>query len=604
MESVKQYPLPCIIAVCILLILIFLYLIKRFVLCGRKSYNVPTCDHKIYCQGKLLDTVQRARLYPDSKTFVDMKMKKPTKEILKEFNALMKSANQTPTKEQIQAFVDANFDEGNELEVWIPTDYSCFPKFLYDVEDLVLRDFAKKLVHIWPLLARKVRQEVAENKDRYSLLPIPNGFIVPGGRFREYYYWDSYWIIQGLLLSEMDETAKGMIENFFFVIEKHGFVPNGGRVYYLNRSQPPLLTLMGASYYEKTKDTEWLKSNVKYFDKELNHWLKKRTVGFKKDGVKYTAAHYSTNSGTPRPESYYEDVTTASRISGENEKRKCYAELKSAAEAGWDFSSRWMFNEGCDCGNSEKSLENIDVSRIVPVDLNAILCKSFQTLSEFYKDLGSAKKSDFWAKKADAWQKLIDQILWNEEDGIWYDFDIKLQIPRKLFFPSNVTPLWTRSFSPQDGPRLGKRVLNYLSTKKILDFPGGIPASLEKTGQQWDLPNAWPPMQAIVVQGLDRSGDPAAREQASQLAHKWVRANLKGFTDTKEMFEKYDAEVPGMYGGGGEYTVQSGFGWTNGVVLEFIHDYCSKRKEGDGNNNVGGKGSDRRGSGKKGECAC
>lgn len=252
-------------------------------------------------------------------------------------------------------------------------------------------------------------------------------------------------------------------------MEKYGFIPNGGRVYFLNRSQPPLLTCMGKAYYDQVKDREWLRSNIKYFDQELSHWLNKRAVEFEKDGVKYTLAHYASNSGSPRPESYIEDINTAAYFEDEEDRKKCWAELKSACEAGWDFSSRWFFDsEGGNSGN----LSNVEVSRLIPVDLNSILCKSFKVLAEFYKEIGDSKNSIFWSEKAIHWQKLIDQVLWNEEDGVWYDYDIKLQKHRKYFFPSNVAPLWMECFDKHNGPRLGKRVVNYLRREKILEYPG------------------------------------------------------------------------------------------------------------------------------------
>lgn len=180
--------------------------------------SVPSCDSPIYCQGRLLDTVQRARLNRDSKTFVDMRMKKPSSEILQDFESMMKKTRQKPTKSQIQSFVNANFEEGNEIEDWMPEDYNSNPPFLKSIKDLVLRDFARQIVALWQILARRVRPEVIQHSDQYSLIPVPNGFIVPGGRFREFYYWDTYWIIKGLLISDMNQTARGMIENFFSMV--------------------------------------------------------------------------------------------------------------------------------------------------------------------------------------------------------------------------------------------------------------------------------------------------------------------------------------------------------------------------------------------------
>lgn len=499
-----------------------------------------------------------------------MKMKKEPQEIINSFDDLMAATSDSPTREQLEEFVDANFEDGNELEDWNPTDYNSQPQFLRRINDVVVRDFARNLVRLWPILARKIRPEVMQNAERYSLIPVPNGFIIPGGRFREFYYWDSYWIIQGLLISEMHDSAKGMIENFISMVEKYGFIPNGGRVYYLNRSQPPLLTLMASSYFKATKNVDWLRSNIKYFDQELTFWLNKRTISFKKDQRNYTLAHYSSDSGTPRPESYVEDMRTASYFEDEEERARCFAELKSGAETGWDFSSRWIFDSN---GGNFANLSHIETSRVIPVDLNAFLCKAFFELSQFYSIIGDKKNSVYWIERSSYFQKAIEKVLWDETDGIWYDYDLGSEKPRKYFFPSNFAPLWTKSYDAQYGPVLGKRVLNYLQDHKVISFPGGIPTSLDQSGEQWDYPNAWPPLQAIVIQGLERSLDPEAQNAAESLAHKWIKANIRGYMDNQEMFEKYDAEHAGRYGGGGEYTVQSGFGWTNGVALELINKY-------------------------------
>ena len=125
-----------------------------------------------------------------------------------------------------------------------------------------------------------------------------------GGRFKEFYYWDSYWIVQGLLLCDMTKTARGILENFLSMITKYGHIPNGGRVYYINRSQPPLLTPMVNNYVTKTKDIAFLKKNIHLLEKEFEFWMKKRTITFRKDGKEYTLARYYAPSLGPRPESY------------------------------------------------------------------------------------------------------------------------------------------------------------------------------------------------------------------------------------------------------------------------------------------------------------
>lgn len=538
--------------------------------CSGRTRAMRTTRNRVYCHGQLLHTVQQAHLYDDSKTFVDMKMKKSPQETLNDFNELWESCNGKLDKQQIEDFVNSHFEEGNEFEEWHPPDWTSDPQLLKQINDEEVRAFTKQLVEIWPLLARKVKSDVWKNNEQYSLLPIPNGFVVPGGRFREIYYWDSYWIIQGLLVCDMFETARGMIENLAYLVQQYGFMPNGGRLYYLNRSQPPLLSLMAYAYYEVTKDKDFVQKNLKYFDAEIRNWFNERMVTFKKDGIEYRMAQYRVDSYTPRPESYSEDLATASRYQNAAERDKCYSNLKSGAESGWDFSSRWFFDSQ---GGNEAGLSGIALSRIIPVDLNSYLCRSFQILAKFYNILGDSKGCLYWNRKTCYWKQAISDVLWNEQDGIWYDFDIKLGKQRKYYYPSNLAPLWTEAFSAHDGKRLGKRALNYLKKHKILDFQGGIPTSLTQSGEQWDYPNAWPPLQGVVVQGLDRSGDPDAKEAAAKLARSWVYAVMKGYKEKQVIYEKYNAESSGQYGSGGEYVVQTGFGWTNGVTLEFIKQY-------------------------------
>lgn len=538
--------------------------------CAEPDLSQPSCDSLIYCQGDLLDTVQLAHIFDDSKTFVDMMMKATPKQTLKNFEEFMNSTNHNPTKDQVEDFVNKNFEEANELENWNPQDYNSRPKFLSQIDDVVVRDFARNLVRLWPILARKMKPEVLQNSDKHSLIPVPNGFIIPGGRFTEFYYWDTYWIIQGLLISEMHDSVKGMIENYITMVQKYGFVPNGGRVYYLNRSQPPLLTLMAASYTKYTRNREWLRSNIKHLDTELRYWLNNKTTSFKKGGVEYALAHYRSNSGSPRPESYRQDVRTAAFYEDERARKECYAELKSGAETGWDFSSRWIFDAN---GGNNANLTYIHTSRVIPVDLNSFLCKAFKELAGMYRTMGDIRNAAFWLEKSLSWQKTIESVLWHEKDGIWYDYDSVLERPRAMFYPSNVAPLWAGCTSKLQAPKLGKRVLSYLRTNGIFAYDGGIPTSLENTGEQWDYPNAWAPLQALITQGLDYSRNQEAEAAAESLAKTWLKANIRGYIDSQQMFEKYDALHSGKNGGGGEYNVQAGFGWTNGFALELVERY-------------------------------
>lgn len=289
-------------------ILLVLFGLNSFVQCETQQ----SCDSRIYCQGELLNTIQLAQLsiFNDSKQFVDLSLKSSVNETLYNFNQLMQNTNNSPTDQQLIDFVQDNFEQGDLFDEWTPSDYTSNPDFLQRIQRDDMKNVAEKVVAIWPTLARKVKQVVFENEERYSLIPLPNGFIVPGGRFLEIYYWDSYWIVEGLLLSEMYDTVRGILENFLSLVERYGFIPNGSRVYYLNRSQPPMLTLMASNYYKATNNITFIKKNIDLFDKELQFFLDNRIAEVTKDGITYNLAHYASRSGTPRPESYPEDVHT------------------------------------------------------------------------------------------------------------------------------------------------------------------------------------------------------------------------------------------------------------------------------------------------------
>lgn len=160
-----------------------------------------------------------SRIYPDSKTFVDMKLKKSPDETLKAFDEFMAKHSNNPTKDEIQAWVEANFDpRGSELVVWKPTDYKENPEILNKINDKELRNFAKSLNEIWEELGRKMIDDVKTNPELYSIIYVENPVIVPGGRFLEFYYWDSYWIIRGLLLSEMTNVSSKQAKIFKIII--------------------------------------------------------------------------------------------------------------------------------------------------------------------------------------------------------------------------------------------------------------------------------------------------------------------------------------------------------------------------------------------------
>nr|QWX20096.1 trehalase 2 [Henosepilachna vigintioctopunctata] len=549
--------------------LLFVSAVLNFVNFAVSSDVNPPCFSEIYCHGRLLHTIQMARIYEDSKTFVDMKLKNPPNETLINFDKFMVEHNDAPNKSAVKNFVLENFDHvAQEFRMWDPPDFVEEPKFVEKIVDPDFREFASHLNSIWKTLGRKIKDEVKEHNYLYSIIWVPQPAIVPGGRFREFYYWDSYWIILGLLLSEMTETTKGMLENFFYMVENCGHIPNGGRIYYLARSQPPFLMPMVKLYYDATKDVKFLRDNIRTMEKEFEYWMTNHNVTVTLDGNNYTLARYGDRSQGPRPESYSEDFSGAIHLSP-SKKEEFYSELKAAAESGWDFSSRWFITNGTDNGN----LTNIKTRSIIPVDLNAMLYWNAQILGDFNKLLNNKEKAEFYYEKAKELMDAVTAVFWHEEVGVWLDYDISNNMKRDYFYPTNLSPFLAGCYNKTESSKITKLVMKYLHNKHIMNYPGGIPTTMKHTGEQWDYPNAWPPLQYMMIAALDNTGDKAAQRLAFEIAQKWVRSNYKAFKATSAMLEKYDASVFGAPGSGGEYQVQEGFGWTNGLVMYLLDKY-------------------------------
>lgn len=539
---------------------------------GARGALPPPCDSQIYCHGELLHQVQMAKLFPDDKQFVDMPLSSAPDQVLQHFSKLASTHNHSIPRERLQEFLREHFQAaGQELQPWVPEDWKDSPRFLQKISDSRLRVWAEQLHQLWKKLGKKMRPEVLQQPERFSAIHSQHPFIVPGGRFLEFYYWDSYWVMEGLLLSEMPQTVKGMLQNFLDLVQTYGHVPNGARVYYLQRSQPPLLTLMVDRYVAHTNDTAFLRDSIGTLASELDFWAENRSVSVSLGGRSYVLNRYHVPYGGPRPESYSKDAELAASLP-EGDREALWAELKAGAESGWDFSSRWLVG-----GPHPDLLSSIRTSRLVPVDLNAFLCQAEGLMSSFYARLGNDSQARKYRRLRDQRLAALRAVLWDEETGAWFDYDLENGKKNLQFYPSNLAPLWAGCFSD---PRDVDKALRYLEDSQILTYQHGVPTSLRKTGQQWDLPNAWAPLQDLVIRGLAKSPSPRTQEVAFQLAQNWIRTNFDVYAQKSAMYEKYDISNGGQPGGGGEYEVQEGFGWTNGVVLMLLDRYGDRLSSG------------------------
>lgn len=492
----------------------------------------------------------------------------------------------TMSADDFNGFLKKYFSEvGSDLVNNDPPDFSAEPEgFLPGVVNQEVRKWALEVHSLWKVLSRKVAKSVADRPDEHTLLPLPGGVIIPGSRFREVYYWDSYWIIRGLLASKMYETAKGIVSNLVSLIHKYGFVLNGARTYYTNRSQPPLLSAMVRAIYMKTGDIDLLKMAFPTLLQEHRFW----SSGFHKvivqdvHGAKHSLSRYYARWDTPRPESATIDMETAAGLT-ESQKKLLYREIATAAESGWDFSSRWM--------RDRKNLTTLHTTSIIPVDLNVFLLQMELNIEFFAKILGESSIAETFIQASHARHLAIDTILWNNEMGQWLDYwfdPLKcehIQISdkqseevhlwdasnqNKNIYASNFFPLWLEAFH-SDTTRVEKVIHKFRSSGLLQ--PAGISTSLLNTGQQWDFPNGWAPSQHIISEGIAKHASREGKLLAEDIARRWLRTNYATFKLTGQMHEKYDVEACGKIGGGGEYTTQTGFGWSNGVVLALLEEF-------------------------------
>ena len=504
------------------------------------TQEVKTPD-QVY--GELFRDVQMSKIFPDGKTFVDCVPKRSPKAIVKDYLAVK---NNPALRFSLQLFVEENFE--------LPKA----PQLNYVTSE---KDVVMHIKNLWPVLKREP-DTVVEGS---SLLPLPHPYIVPGGRFREIYYWDSYFTMLGLKESGETEMIENMIKNFAHLIETYGHIPNGNRTYYLGRSQPPFFAAM-IQLLATIKGDNVYTTYLPALEKEYKYWMD--GSGDLKPGQAYRRVvmltdgsilnRYWDDSKVPRQESYREDVETAAK-SGRN-KIEMYRHLRACAESGIDFSNRW-FADG-------KNLVSIQTTNLIAVDLNALLYNLELVISKGNLMQGNDSIAGKFAQKASKRQAAVDKFCWNKKLSYYTDYNFKT---RKIW--NNITPAGMYPFcffenKPDYLSLLAKRAAASVKDKLLKD--GGVVTTAKNTGQQWDAPNGWAPLNWMTIWGLDRCGQ---KDLAADIAKRWTKLNNDVFMRTGKLMEKYNVEDIHLDAGGGEYPGQDGFGWTNGVFLALVKKY-------------------------------
>ncbi|WP_417885527.1 alpha,alpha-trehalase TreA [Zunongwangia sp.] len=529
----------------------FLYTFFILFFSCKEAEKKPTLLVKIASPEELYGTLfydvqQNEKLFSDSKTFVDAIPKKPLSTIKSNYTKIKDTSSAV-----IRQFIRDNFE--------LPGENASQN---YQTDSLAINTHIKKL---WSVLKRP-----ADTKATGTLIPLPNPYIIPGGRFREIYYWDSYFTMLGLEVDGELETIQNMVDNFSFLINKYGFIPNGNRTYYLSRSQPPFYSLMIDLLAEEKGDSIYT-TYLPELEEEYQFWMKgtntfsesnlvsKRVVKMPDGSV---LNRYFDDKNTPRPESYREDVKTAKEAVATNEKltkEYVYRNLRAAAESGWDFSSRWIKPNK----KGEFNLSAIHTTDILPVDLNTLLFHLEKTLAKAYLIDGEQEKYKNYKALANKRAAAIEKYFWSPKNSFYMDYDFTKQQHTSVISMAGVYPLFFQISSEEKAKKVAAIVESQLLKK------GGVVTTSNYSGQQWDAPNGWAPLQWICYKGFQNYG---ISKLASTIKKRWTSLNKKVYKDTYKMTEKYNVEDISKESGGGEYPTQDGFGWSNGVYKKLTSE--------------------------------
>jgi alpha,alpha-trehalase len=488
--------------------------------------------------GELFNEVQLRGIYSDSKTFVDLIPKKRVRALKKEFQLARKDPHFS-----LNEFVNRHF--------YAPESGAI----------AVLRGENKKrtarehVTWLWPHLTRRV------HVNRGSLFALPHEYVVPGGRFEEQFYWDTYFIMLGLHSDGAFKQNYGMLRNYVYMADKFGYIPTANRTYFVSRSQPPFFADMVALVARERQPLRLYLETLPTLLNEYSFWMKGKAktapswqrVVRMPDGVFLN--RYFDNKTSPRPDAHKEDTHTA-KLAGAEQPTKTFLDLRAAAESGWDFSSRWF--------ESAEDIHSIRTTDFVPIDLNCMLYRTELQLSRMYAALLQPLQAKKYAKKAERRAEAIRRYCWDKREGWFVDWDMARRRPSSSVTLAGIFALYAGIATKEQAKYMAQRLQN--------DFlkSGGLITTRIDTGQQWDAPNGWAPLHWVAIVGLRKYG---YDELAEKVKRRWLQTVEKVYADHGKMIEKYNVVKPGKLGGGGEYPLQDGFGWTNGVYAALHDDF-------------------------------
>ncbi len=376
-------------------------------------------------------------------------------------------------------------------------------------------------------------------KDDESLLGLPKPYLVPAFEeghdfdFNEMYYWDSYFMAQGIMDDAHKSLVEGMLENLVSMYERYSIIPNASRTYLTGRSQPPFLTSYIWEVYQTYEpNIKWLKRMMAIAEMEYETvWM-----GIAKPNARRVFQGLSR----------YYDINLLNDL--------------AEAESGWDMTTRF----------NRKALQ------YVPVDLNALLYKYEMDFAKYYRLIKDTRTAAAWEVAAEHRKRVMNENMWSNLKGLYYDYNYVKEKRGTVSSLATFYPMWAGMVDDKQAEQLVKALkrfenrggLSTTDTQMLNQYvPGAMPT-------QWAYPNGWAPLQYITIKGLERYG---YHEDAKRIAMKWLKTNLDWFNEHKVFLEKYNVVNPDKPPVKGVYPSQTGFGWTNAVFERLCKDYVDER---------------------------
>jgi alpha,alpha-trehalase len=472
----------------------------------------------------------------------------------------------------LESAQDSKVKESRQVTIWVAADEDP-GKIERELKSMLSAPDASRVA------IRKLSDMPAGTQES-GLLYLPGPYVVPGGRFNEMYGWDSYFILLGLLRDGQPALAKSMTDNFLYEVEHYGKVLNANRTYYLMRSQPPFLSRMVLDVYRGTGDTEWLKRSLPELERYYEYWTREPHFT-PQTGL----SRYYGGADQPAPEVVFGERDEA----GKNHYDRVRAYYRTHEVTEYDLSEfydkqtgelkplffvgdRAMRESGFD-PSARFGPFSVSIINYNTVDLNSLLYRMEMDMSAIFSVLDEPRRAETWAERAAARAGSIRRLMWDQKAGLFFDYNFVQKQRSGYHFLTTFYPLWAGLATQEEASAVAAHLA-------IFEQNGGLETSDRVTGNQWDAPFGWAPLQIIAIEGLRRYG---FQDAAERLSLRFLSMIVRDFAQHQTIKEKYNVvEGKSDLGAGIKFGYTSneiGFGWTNAAFLMLYQELSAAGKQ-------------------------